>query len=513
MLWPFLFGVFDPDSTHEERDMELRRLRNAYAKLVFVCDELDAEIESVRRNRECSTNDGGELSGNGMLGTMPEHGEQPGVSHENTLMITPRLRYGVSKNILPSSTESSPEKELQTPGIVGNGGCPSPRLTGNYASFADTHRIIVMDAVRTDMKGISDILKESSSGVGNGSMSYDAGMSQVASRGQGVPILPISGCEGLPELMLVDPPQPKPSHAVAVGDQPIWRSTLATQMIDGAKHLTSLCRNLMMRLVNILSAYAVHDPECGYCQGMSDLAAVFVALEDEDALVFACFEKFMRTVRQNFMLDESGIKNQLATLSRILADTDRQLFTSLVSAGAEDCMFAYRMVVVLMRRELPLLEVMVLWEVSWSFIMDDEEEISYLGSKSMSLRTISLTTSNSVGLHPLDMTPESNKQDAAEGTTQDPASRRQSSSSSFKQGKWRGNVIKQQRQPPGFLLHFIATCIRAHRSTIIDMCKDPDDILRYFSSFQIHFSEVLSKARKQHKTYHQGMQVIQSLQS
>jgi hypothetical protein len=498
LLWPFLFGVFDPDSTHEERDMELRRLRNAYAKLVFVCDELDAEIESVRRNRDCSVSAGEEVSGNGMVGML---------SHDATRMTTPRLRYGVTKDMVPSSTESSPEKDLRNPAAV-NGSCPSPRLTGNYASFADTHRIIVMDAVRTDMKGIFDVLNESSSGVGNRSRSYDAGMSQVASRGQGVPILPISVCEGLPELMLVDPPQPKPYHAVAAGDQPIWRSALATQMIDGSKHLTSLCRTLMIRLVNILSAYAVHDPECGYCQGMSDLAAVFVALEDEDALAFACFEKFMRTVRQNFMLDESGIKNQLATLSRILEDTDRQLYNSLVCAGAEDCMFAYRMVVVLMRRELPLLEVMVLWEVSWSFIMDDEEEISYLGSKSMSLRTISLATSNSGGLHPVDITPQSNKQDAA----QEPVSSRQSSNS-LKQGRWRGNVIKQQRQPPGFLLHFIATCIRAHRSTIIEKCKDPDDILRYFSSFQIKFSEVLSKARKQHKTYHQGLQVIQSLQS
>lgn len=41
----------------------------------------------------------------------------------------------------------------------------------------------------------------------------------------------------------------------------------------------------------------------------SDIAALFVQLfEDDDALAFACFERFMREARRNFKHDESGIK-------------------------------------------------------------------------------------------------------------------------------------------------------------------------------------------------------------
>jgi hypothetical protein len=40
----------------------------------------------------------------------------------------------------------------------------------------------------------------------------------------------------------------------------------------------------------------------------SDLAAVFVQLFDDDALAFACFERMMRSARQNFKHDETGIR-------------------------------------------------------------------------------------------------------------------------------------------------------------------------------------------------------------
>lgn len=43
-------------------------------------------------------------------------------------------------------------------------------------------------------------------------------------------------------------------------------------------------------------------------QGMSDIAAVFVQLFDDDALAFAAFERLMRSARRNFRHDEAGIK-------------------------------------------------------------------------------------------------------------------------------------------------------------------------------------------------------------
>ncbi|GAB4835042.1 hypothetical protein Ancab_033310 [Ancistrocladus abbreviatus] len=62
------------------------------------------------------------------------------------------------------------------------------------------------------------------------------------------------------------------------------------------------------RLVAILEAYALHDPEIGYCQGMSDLLSPIISVIEEDDVAFWCFAGFMRKARYNFQLDEVGIR-------------------------------------------------------------------------------------------------------------------------------------------------------------------------------------------------------------
>jgi len=92
---------------------------------------------------------------------------------------------------------------------------------------------------------------------------------------------------------------------------------------------------------------------------MSDLATPLLVLFEDDALAFWCFAALMRTfgARANFAVDESGIFAQLRGLSGVLARADKVLAHKLTAMGAGDCHFAYRMVVVLMRRDLPLAQV------------------------------------------------------------------------------------------------------------------------------------------------------------
>jgi hypothetical protein len=54
------------------------------------------------------------------------------------------------------------------------------------------------------------------------------------------------------------------------------------------------------RLVAILEAYALYDPEIGYCQGMSDLLAPIITVFEEDHEAFWCFVGFMKKARHNF---------------------------------------------------------------------------------------------------------------------------------------------------------------------------------------------------------------------
>ncbi len=49
-----------------------------------------------------------------------------------------------------------------------------------------------------------------------------------------------------------------------------------------------------------------------------------------------------------------GIREQLRALARILEQADPVVFHHLRQIGAGECFFAYRMVIVQLRRELPL---------------------------------------------------------------------------------------------------------------------------------------------------------------
>ncbi|KAF7095603.1 hypothetical protein CFC21_097728 [Triticum aestivum] len=120
------------------------------------------------------------------------------------------------------------------------------------------------------------------------------------------------------------------------------------------------------RLVALLEAYALYDPEIGYCQGMSDLLSPIIAVMKEDNEAFWCFVGFMKKARHNFRLDEVGIRRQLKTVSQIIKHKDSHLYRHLQKLQAEDCFFVYRMVLVLFRRELTFEQTLCLWEVMWA---------------------------------------------------------------------------------------------------------------------------------------------------
>ncbi|KAK9672207.1 hypothetical protein RND81_12G084300 [Saponaria officinalis] len=128
----------------------------------------------------------------------------------------------------------------------------------------------------------------------------------------------------------------------------------------------------LARMSDILAVYAWVDPETGYCQGMSDLLSPFVVLFENDADAFWCFEMLLRRTRENFRMEgETGVMKQLQTLWRILQLTDREMFTHLSHIGAESLHFAFRMLLVLFRRELSFSESLCMWEMMWAADFDE----------------------------------------------------------------------------------------------------------------------------------------------
>ncbi|CAH2050764.1 unnamed protein product [Thlaspi arvense] len=105
----------------------------------------------------------------------------------------------------------------------------------------------------------------------------------------------------------------------------------------------------LARMSDILAVYAWVDPATGYCQGQCGC--------------FWCFEMLIRRMRKNFQMEgPTGVMKQLEVLWRILEVTDKEIFAHISHIGAESLHFAFRMLLVLFRREISFNEALRMWE-------------------------------------------------------------------------------------------------------------------------------------------------------
>ncbi|XP_048138714.1 small G protein signaling modulator 1-like [Rhodamnia argentea] len=172
------------------------------------------------------------------------------------------------------------------------------------------------------------------------------------------------------------------SREVNVSEERVseWRWTLHRIVVDVVRTDSHLefyedTRNLA-RMSDILAVYAWADPATGYCQGMSDLLSPFVVLFEDNADAFWCFEMLLRRMRENFQMEgPTGVMKQLQVLWCILELTDREMFAHLSHIGAESLHFAFRMLLVLFRRELSFNDSLRMWEMMWG--ADFDESLQY----------------------------------------------------------------------------------------------------------------------------------------
>ncbi|XP_056173644.1 uncharacterized protein LOC115679670 [Syzygium oleosum] len=172
------------------------------------------------------------------------------------------------------------------------------------------------------------------------------------------------------------------SREVNVSEERVseWLWTLHRIVVDVVRTDSHLefyedTRNLA-RMSDILAVYAWVDPATGYCQGMSDLLSPFVVLFEDNSDAFWCFEMLLRRMRENFQMEgPTGVMKQLQILWRILELTDREMFAHLSRIGAESLHFAFRMLLVLFRRELSFNDSLRMWEMMWA--ADFDESLQY----------------------------------------------------------------------------------------------------------------------------------------
>ncbi|XP_039130031.1 TBC1 domain family member 15-like [Dioscorea cayenensis subsp. rotundata] len=130
----------------------------------------------------------------------------------------------------------------------------------------------------------------------------------------------------------------------------------------------------LSKLWDILAVYAWIDKDVGYCQGMSDLCSPMIILLEDEADSFWCFERLMRRLRGNFRCTDSsvGVENQLQSLASITQVLDPKLHQHLETLGGGDYLFAFRMFMVLFRRELSFGDSLYLWEMMWALEYDPD---------------------------------------------------------------------------------------------------------------------------------------------
>ncbi|XP_010524166.1 PREDICTED: small G protein signaling modulator 1 isoform X2 [Tarenaya hassleriana] len=194
-----------------------------------------------------------------------------------------------------------------------------------------------------------------------------------------------SGCtaEIVDGLRISDAPDVPSAKGPLSGGGPVagdrvseWLWTLHQIVVDVVRTDSHLefyedPRNLG-RMSDILAVYAWVDPATGYCQGMSDLVSPFVVLFEDNADAFWCFEMLIRRTRANFQMEgPTGVMKQLRSLWQILQLTDKEIFSHLSRIGAESLHFAFRMLLVLFRRELPFNEALRMWEMMWAADFDE----------------------------------------------------------------------------------------------------------------------------------------------
>ncbi|GMH24976.1 hypothetical protein Nepgr_026819 [Nepenthes gracilis] len=128
----------------------------------------------------------------------------------------------------------------------------------------------------------------------------------------------------------------------------------------------------LAKLWDVLAVYALIDGDVGYCQGMSDLCSPMLILLDNEADSFWCFERLMRRLRGNFRCNGStvGVESQLTSLAAITQAIDPKLHQHLETLGGGDYLFAFRMLMVLFRREFTFGDSLYLWEMMWALEYD-----------------------------------------------------------------------------------------------------------------------------------------------
>ena len=112
--------------------------------------------------------------------------------------------------------------------------------------------------------------------------------------------------------------------------------------------------------------YVMYNFDLGYVQGMSDLLSPILFVMQNEVDAFWCFVKFMEKVKNNFDLDQGGMKRQLGKLIELHKCVDNGFYSYLSTKESGNFYFCFRWLLIWFKREFSFGDVIRLWEVLWT---------------------------------------------------------------------------------------------------------------------------------------------------
>uniref|UniRef100_A0A6B2L8H4 Rab-GAP TBC domain-containing protein n=1 Tax=Arcella intermedia TaxID=1963864 RepID=A0A6B2L8H4_9EUKA len=140
----------------------------------------------------------------------------------------------------------------------------------------------------------------------------------------------------------------------------IERDVVRTDRSD--PNFESLESQYIIWLRKILITYCFFNWDIGYVQGMNDLVAVILVIQNDEADGFWCFKGMMDKFGKHFSKDQNGILTQLEKLRKLMSFLDPQFYKYLGDIDALKFFFVYRWILIVFRREFSLEQVKILWE-------------------------------------------------------------------------------------------------------------------------------------------------------
>lgn len=358
-VWPFLLGVYDLNSSKEERDHIRAQKRKEYENLRKQCRrKLKHSGKSFKSKETTGTSSNENSREFSQVLDSPQFEDAVSVTRSSfadrcSLMTDDSDDYDQTFHRSDSILEGDGDKSILTC-EDGSAGDTDSTYSDSYEELENMEPFIGTEVTMENDLNMPVVDDSSPCNAETKSKFYIEEDFATWQR-----IMRVDAVRANADWIIYSPSQ------AAISELKVRRLAESVGLKD-YDHLEP-CRIFhAARMVAILEAYALYDPEVGYCQGMSDLLSPIIAVIEDDHEAFWCFVGFMKKARHNFRLDEVGIRRQLSIVSKIIKCKDIHLYRHLEKLEAEDCFFVYRMVLVLLRRELNLEQTLCLWEVMWA---------------------------------------------------------------------------------------------------------------------------------------------------